>query len=116
MLIAFAVIVAYPYIPGSESDAFKGVSLFIGILISLGSSSLIGNIISGYSMTYRKTFKVGHLVQIDNHMGQVVEVKLMVTKLRTLKNEEVVVPNSFVLNNNVINYSSNKKNNSSHCL
>lgn len=106
LLIAFAVIIAYPYIPGSESAAFKGVSLFIGVLFSLGSSSLIGNLIAGYSMTYRKTFKVGDLVQIDNHIGQVVEIKLFVTRLLTYKKEEVVVPNSIVLNANVINYSS----------
>jgi len=106
LLIAFAIIIAYPYIPGSESAAFKGVSLFIGVLFSLGSSSLIGNLIAGYSMTYRKTFKVGDLVQIDNHIGQVVEIKLFVTRLLTYKKEEVVVPNSIVLNANVINYSS----------
>jgi small-conductance mechanosensitive channel len=106
MLIAFAVIVAYPYIPGSESAAFKGVSLFIGILFSLGSSSVIGNLIAGYSMTYRKTFKVGQLVKIDEHIGQVMEIKLFVTRLRTPKNVEVIVPNSLVLNNNVVNYSS----------
>ena len=106
LLIAFAVIIAYPYIPGSESAAFKGVSLFIGVLFSLGSSSLIGNLIAGYSMTYRKTFKVGDLVQIENHIGQVVEIKLFVTRLLTYKKEEVVVPNSIVLNANVINYSS----------
>lgn len=106
LLIAFAVIIAYPYIPGSESAAFKGVSLFIGVLFSLGSSSLIGNLIAGYSMTYRKTFKVGDLVQIDNHLGQVVEIKLFVTRLLTYKKEEIIVPNSIVLNSNVINYSS----------
>jgi small-conductance mechanosensitive channel len=105
LLIAFAIIVAYPYIPGSDSDAFKGVSLFIGILFSLGSSSLIGNLMAGYSMTYRKTFKKGDMVKIDDHFGQVMDVKLFVTRLRTLKNEEIVVPNSIVLSNNVVNYS-----------
>ena len=106
LLVAFAIIVAYPYIPGSDSDAFKGVSLFIGILFSLGSSSLIGNLMAGYSMTYRKTFKKGDLVKIDNYLGQVMDMKLFVTRLRTPKNEEIVVPNSIILNNNVVNYSS----------
>jgi len=105
LLIAFTVIVAYPYIPGSESDAFKGVSLFIGILFSLGSTSIVGNLIAGYSMTYRRTFKVGDLVKIDDHLGQVMESKLFATRLRTPKNEEVIVPNSIVLNTHVINYS-----------
>ena len=105
LLIAFTVIVAYPYIPGSESDAFKGVSLFIGVLFSLGSTSIVGNLIAGYSMTYRRTFKVGDLVKIDDHFGQVMESKLFATRLRTPKNEEVIVPNSIVLNTHVINYS-----------
>ena len=110
-LVAFAVIVAYPYIPGSESAAFKGVSLFIGVLFSLGSSSLIGNLIAGYTMTYRKTFKMGDLVQIDDKVGQVMEVKLFVTRLKTIKNEEIVIPNSNVLSTNVINYSTHAKDN-----
>jgi small-conductance mechanosensitive channel len=105
LLIAFTVIVAYPYIPGSDSAAFKGVSLFVGVLFSLGSSSVVGNLIAGYSMTYRRTFKVGDLVKIDEHMGQVIESKLFATRLRTPKNEEIIVPNSIVLNTHVINYS-----------
>lgn len=105
LLIAFAAIIAYPYIPGSESDAFKGVSLFIGVLFSLGSSSVIANLIAGYTMTYRKTFKVGDVVQIDNNIGQVSDIKLFVTRLLTPKNEEVIIPNSVILNTNVVNYS-----------
>jgi small-conductance mechanosensitive channel len=105
-LIAFAVIVAYPYIPGSDSDAFKGVSLFLGVILSLGSTSVIGNLIAGYTMIYRRTFKVGDVVQIDNNVGRVTEIKLFVTRLRTPKNEEVIIPNSNVLNTDVINYSS----------
>jgi len=105
LFVAFAVIVAYPYIPGSESDAFKGVSLFIGVLFSLGSTSIVGNLIAGYSMTYRRTFKVGDLVKIDDHIGQVMESKLFATRLRTPKNEEIIVPNSIVLNTHVVNYS-----------
>lgn len=105
LLIVFTVIVAYPYIPGSDSDAFKGVSLFIGVLFSLGSTSIVGNIIAGYSMTYRRTFKVGDLVKIDDHLGQVMESKIFATRLRTPKNEEVIVPNSLVLNTHVVNYS-----------
>lgn len=105
LLIAFSVVVAYPYIPGSESDAFKGVSLFMGVLFSLGSSSLISNLIAGYTMTYRKTFKKGEMVKIEDYVGQVMDIKLFVTRLRTLKNEEVVVPNSIILNSNVVNYS-----------
>ncbi len=106
LVIAFAVVVAYPYIPGSGTDAFKGISLFIGIIFSLGSSSLIGNIVAGYSMTYRRAFKVGDRVRIGEHIGDVERMRLLVTHLRTPKNEEVVVPNSVILGAEVINYNS----------
>jgi small-conductance mechanosensitive channel len=105
LIIAFVLVVAYPYIPGSESDAFKGVSLFLGIIFSLGSSSVIASVIAGYSLTYRRAFKVGDRIQVDDLIGNVVEMRLLVTHLRTVKNEEIVVPNSLILNSHVINYS-----------
>jgi len=106
LAIAFAVVVAYPYIPGSESAAFKGVSLFLGVVFSLGSTSVISNIIAGYTMAYRRAFRVGDRIQINDTIGDVVERRLLVTRLRSPKNEEIVVPNSLILNSNVINYSS----------
>lgn len=104
-VIAFALVVAYPYIPGSNSQAFKGITLFIGVIFSLGSTSLIGNIISGYSMAYRHLFKQGDRVKIGEYMGDVEEIKLMSTYLRTPKNELVAVPNSLIVNSEVVNYS-----------
>jgi len=106
LVIAFGLIVAYPYIPGSESAAFRGVSLFIGIVFSLGSSSAISNIIAGYMMTYRRAFKVGDWVKVGGSMGEVIEMRLQVTHLRSTKNEEIVVPNSQILASEVLNYSS----------
>ncbi len=105
LVVALALVVAYPYIPGSTSDAFKGISLFIGVLFSLGSTSLLNNMISGYSLAYRRTFKPGDRVNIGDHIGDVEETKLMVTYLRTLKNELVAVPNSMIINGDVVNYS-----------
>ena len=105
MVIIFAVVVAYPYIPGSSSGAFKGISLFLGVLLSLGSTSFISNIIAGYTMTYRRAFKVGDRVCIGETVGQVTEVRLMVTNLTSLKNEKIVMPNSTILNSEVVNYS-----------
>lgn len=105
LTIALAVVVAYPYIPGSGTDAFKGVSIFLGVVFSLGSSSLIGNFIAGYSMTFRRTFRVGDRVRIKEYEGDVMEMRLLVTHLRTPKNEEVVVPNSEILSTSVVNYS-----------
>jgi small-conductance mechanosensitive channel len=105
-VVAFGLIVAYPYIPGSQSEAFKGVSLFIGIVFSLGSSSAISNMIAGYMMTYRRAFKVGDRVKIGDTTGDVLEMRLQVTHLRTLKNEEVIIPNSQILSDSVVNYGS----------
>ena len=105
LVVAFALVVAYPYVPGSGTEAFKGVTLFIGLVFSLGSSSLIGNVISGYSMTYRRTFRVGDRVRIGDHVGEVMEMRLLVTHLRTPKNEEVIVPNSSIVSTEVVNYS-----------
>jgi small-conductance mechanosensitive channel len=104
-VIAFAVVVAYPYIPGSGSAAFKGVSLLAGVIFSLGSTSAVSNIIAGYTMTYRRAFRVGDRVKIGDVTGDVTDIRLQVTTVRTLKNEEVVVPNATILNNEVVNYS-----------
>ncbi len=108
-VIAFAIIIAYPYIPGSETSAFKGVSVFLGVLFSLGSSSFISNLIAGYSMTYRRAFKKGDRIKVDEQVGFVEDQKLLVTRLRSVKNEEIVIPNSILLNSNIINYSSRAK-------
>ena len=105
LIIAFGLVVAYPYIPGAQSDAFKGVSIFIGVVFSLGSTSAIANIIAGYTMTYRRAFKVGDRIQVLDLVGDVVDIRLQVTHLRSLKNEEIIVPNSQILNSHVINYS-----------
>jgi len=104
IIIAFSVVIAYPYIPGSDSVAFKGVSVFVGLLFSLGSSSFIGNIIAGYSMIYRGAFKNGDRIEVDNQVGYVEEQRLMITRLRSLKNEEIVIPNTILLNSKIVNY------------
>jgi small-conductance mechanosensitive channel len=104
-VIAFAIVVAYPYIPGSDSDAFKGLSIFAGVLLSIGSSSFIANSIAGYALVYRRLFAIGDRVRIGEAAGEVMEMKMQVTRLRTIKNEEVIVPNSTILNSAVTNYS-----------
>ena len=105
LVIAFSLIVAYPYIPGSGSNAFKGISVFMGVLFSLGSSSFISNLIAGYSMTYRRAFKKGDRIQVDNQTGFVEEQEILVTRLRSVKNEEIIIPNSMLLNSNITNFS-----------
>lgn len=105
IVIIFAIVIAYPYIPGSDSAAFKGISLFLGVLLSLGSTSFISNIIAGYTMTYRRAFRIGDRVRIGDTVGTVTDVRLMVTNLLSLKHENIVIPNSTILNSEVINYS-----------
>ena len=105
LVVVFALVVAYPYIPGAESPAFKGLSLFLGLIFSLGSSSVISNILAGYTLTYRRAFKVGDRIQIENVIGDVAAVRLQVTVLSTVKNEEIIVPNSKILNTEIVNYS-----------
>ena len=109
LVITFGVVIGYPYIPGSSSDAFKGVTIFIGVLLSLGSSSVIGNILAGYTLVYRRAFRIGDRVKINDQVGDILERRILVTRLRTLKNEEVIIPNSEILNSHVVNYSSMAK-------
>ena len=105
LVIAFAVVVGYPYVPGAGSEAFKGVTIFLGVVFSLGSTSFISNIIAGYTMIFRRAFQVGDRISIDNYVGEVIETGVSVTRLRTPKNEVVVLPNSLVLSNSLVNYS-----------
>ncbi|MCC6378990.1 MAG: mechanosensitive ion channel [Burkholderiales bacterium] len=105
VIVAFAVIVAYPYIPGSSSDAFKGVSIFVGVVFSLASTTAIANMIAGYALIYRRAFKVGDRVAVDGTVGVVTRSRLQVTHLRTRHHEEVIVPNSTLLNGRIVNYS-----------
>ena len=105
-IVAFGLIIAYPYIPGSSSAAFQGVSLFIGIVFSLGSTSAIANLVAGYMLIYRRAFKVGDRIKVGDAFGDVIETRLQVTHLKSIKNEEMIVPNSQILGAEVINYSS----------
>lgn len=104
LVIAFAAVVMFPYLPGAGSDAFKGVSLFVGVLFSLGSSGAVGNIVAGVVLTYTNAFQVGDRIQIGETIGDVVERTMLVTRIRTIKNVEITVPNGTVLSSQVINY------------
>ena len=104
LLWAFTVALVYPYLPGSESRVFQGVSVFIGIILSVGSSSAIGNLIAGLVITYMRPFVIGDRVQIKEVTGFVVEKNLMVVRLKTDKNEYVTFPNLTILNSSVTNY------------
>jgi small-conductance mechanosensitive channel len=104
LVILLTLVIAYPYLPGSGSAAFQGLSIFAGLMLSLGASSAMASLIAGYTVTYRRAFRVGDRITVGDFTGEVSEVRLMVTHLRTAKNEEVVVPNSVVLQSHVVNY------------
>jgi len=104
LLWAFSFALMYPYLPGADSRAFQGVSVFIGIIFSIGSTSAIGNLIAGLVITYMRPFKIGDRVQIKEITGFVVEKNLMVVRIKTHKNEYVTFPNVMILGSNIINY------------
>jgi len=104
IIYAFALVFIFPYLPGSDSPAFQGISIFLGVLFSLGSTSAIANIVAGIVITYMRPFKVGDRVKIADTIGDVMEKTLLVTKIRTLKNEDVTIPNATIINNHLWNF------------
>jgi small-conductance mechanosensitive channel len=106
LVVIFSVILIFPYLPGSSSPAFQGISVFIGLLVTLGSGSAVSNTISGVVLTYMRPYQVGDRVKIADTFGDVIEKSLLVTRIRTDKQEDVTIPNSSVLNQHIINYSS----------
>jgi small-conductance mechanosensitive channel len=105
LVIAFALVAAFPYIPGSSSPMFRGLSIFVGFLISLGSTSLVTNIISGIVLTYSRGLKIGDRVKIGETVGDVIDRTLLVTRVKTIKNEIITIPNVVVMQNEIINFS-----------
>ncbi len=105
LVYAFLLVAVFPYLPGSGSPVFNSVTIFIGALFTFGSSASLGNIVSGLALTYMRSFKDGDRVKIGDVTGDVVEKNLLVTRVRTIKNEVISIPNSNVLNNHTINFS-----------
>jgi small-conductance mechanosensitive channel len=106
LLVVLAALIAYPYVPGSESPAFKGLSLFLGLLLSLGSTGLVANIVSGIMLTYMDQFQVGDMIRIGEFMARVKKTSMLTTQLQTRKNEIVSIPNALILTHEVTNLSS----------
>jgi small-conductance mechanosensitive channel len=105
LLIMFTIVLISPYMPGFGSPAFQGISIFFGILLSLGSTAAIANVVAGAALTYMRPFKVGDRVKIADTVGDVMEKTLLITRIRTIKNVEVTIPNSMVLGSHMINFS-----------
>ena len=109
LLYAFMIAMIYPYLPGSKSGVFQGISVFVGLIVSLGSSTVIGNIIAGLVITYMRPFKLGDRIQLNETTGNVIEKTPLVTCIRTPKNEVVTIPNSFIMSSHTVNYSASAR-------
>ena len=101
----FAVAIAYPYLPGSESDAFKGVSVFVGLMVSLGATGLVNQVMSGFTLTYSRALRLGDFVEVGDVAGTVTQMGTLSTKIRTPRNEDVTIPNAVIVGQTITNYS-----------
>ena len=109
IIYVFALVFVFPYLPGSDSPAFQGVSIFVGVLLSLGSTGFVANAVGGLMIIYMRPFVIGDVVKIGDNLGAVVSKGMLVTRLNTPKNEEISVPNKMVVEGQIVNYSSEEK-------
>ena len=109
LLYAFMIAMIYPYLPGAKNGVFQGISVFVGLIISLGSSTVIGNVIAGLVITYMRPFKLGDRSQLNDTTGNVIEKTPLVTRIKTPKNEVVTIPNSFIMSSHTVNYSASAR-------
>ena len=109
LLYAFMIAMIYPYLPGAKNGVFQGISVFVGLIISLGSSTVISNVIAGLVITYMRPFKLGDRIQLNDTTGNVIEKTPLVTRIKTPKNEVVTIPNSFIMSSHTVNYSASAR-------
>lgn len=109
LLYAFMIAMIYPYLPGSDKGVFQGISVFVGVIISIGSSTVIGNVIAGWVITYMRPFRKGDRIKLNDTVGDIIEKTPLVTRIRTAKNEIVTVPNSFIMSSQSVNYSTSAR-------
>jgi len=105
VVILIALVFAVPYIPGSDSAAFQGLTILVGAMLSLGANSVVSNMLAGLFVIYRRSTSIGDRIQIGDHVGDVVQIKLMETHLKSIKNELISIPNAQLMNSDVVNFS-----------
>lgn len=110
ILYAFMFVLIFPYLPGSDSPIFQGVSVFLGFLFTFGSAGSLSNIIAGIVLTYMRLFKIGDRVKIGDVVGDVIEKSMLVTRVRTIKNEIISIPNSTVMGSHTTNFTNEAEN------
>ncbi len=101
----FAIAMAYPYLPGAQTDAFKGLSVLLGLMMSLGASGVVGQGAAGLTLTYTRALRIGDYVRIGDHEGTVVDTGIFTTRLRSGSGEELTLPNTLITNNVIKNFS-----------
>lgn len=104
LIIAIAIVFAYPHIPGSDSRAFQGLTILAGLMVSMGSNTVVSNMMAGLFVIYRRSTNIGDRIKVGDHVGDVVEIKMMETLIKSVKNEMVSIPNAQLLNSEVVNY------------
>ena len=104
LLYSFMFVMIWPLLPNSDSEIFQGVSVFIGVVVSLGSTSVVGNVMAGLVMTYMRPFRLGDYIRYGDTEGEVVEKSMLVTRIRTRKNEIVTIPNSNMMSSQTSNF------------
>jgi small-conductance mechanosensitive channel len=109
LVLVLAAIVIFPYLPGSKGPAFQGITIFLGVLLSLGSSSAVANAVAGTILNYTRSFQVGDMVKIGDTLGQVLQKGVVVTRIETQKKEVITIPNGLVMSAAVQNYSAKAK-------
>lgn len=105
LLYSLMIVMIWPLLPSSNSQIFQGVSVFIGIVVSLGSTSIVGNLMAGLVMTYMRPFRIGDYIKVDNTVGEVIEKTVLVTRIRTRKNEVITIQNSSLMGSQTSNFS-----------
>ena len=101
----FSLVAAYPYIPGSDSEAFKGIGVFVGLMLSIGASGVVNQAVSGLMLMYTKALRPGEFVQAGDTEGTVTSVGFLTTRIETLRNVEVTLPNAYLASNVMRNFS-----------
>ena len=101
----FALVIAYPYLPGAHTEAFKGVSVFVGLMLSLGSAGMVGQVVGGLVVVYSRAFRTGEYVRIGEYEGEIREIGILSTKMLTMKQEEITIPNAVLVGSTTVNFS-----------
>ncbi|MCT4624680.1 MAG: mechanosensitive ion channel family protein, partial [Schleiferiaceae bacterium] len=104
LIVTLSFVMIFPYLPGAQSDVFKGVSVFIGIIFSIGSTSIVGNLVASLVLTYMRPFKIGDRIKVGEIEGEIIEKTAFVLRIKTPKNEYITIPNANVMNSHITNY------------